>query len=132
MKRMLSCLMSLALCSVIVVSQQTGTARVTGTVVDIAGAAIPKVQITIENATNSFNVVAGEDGTFQIDLPPGKYEMRSDKLPGFAATKREISLASNKPAEVTIVPAISEEGVICILRITGTVTPKRRMRKRHR
>jgi hypothetical protein len=29
---------------------------------------------------------------FQVDLPPGEYELRSDKLPGFAATKRRVVL----------------------------------------
>src|ERR1043165_5965013 len=116
MKRLFSSVLSLALCSILVMAQQTGTARLKGTVIDNAGGAIPKVQITIENAANSFKVMSDESGKFQIDLPPGKYEMRSDKLPGFAATRREISVATNKVAEVTIVPAVSEEGVICILR----------------
>jgi hypothetical protein len=93
---------------------------------------IPKIQITVQNSTVSFNAVSDENGKFQIDLPPGKYEMRSDKLPGFAATTRDISVATNKVAEVTIVPAVSEEGVLCILRITADAKPTRRSRKRHR
>ena len=132
MKRLLSLLISLAFCSALGVSQQTGTARVNGTILDIAGGAIPNVQVTIENSANSFRIVSDENGKFQIHLPPGRYEVRSDKLPGFAATKQEISLATNKTAEMTITPAVSQEGVLCILTITARVAPKRRMLKRHR
>jgi hypothetical protein len=83
--------------------------------------------------TNRLLLFHGDSfAAFQIDLPPGKYEMRSDKLPGFGATKREISVATKQVADVTIVPAVSEEGVLCILRVTGTATPKQRTRKRHR
>jgi Carboxypeptidase regulatory-like domain/Surface antigen variable number repeat len=121
MKRLLSCLISLALCAGVVVCQQAATARLNGKIVDNAGGAIAKAQITIENATNSFKVVSDENGRFQIDLPPGTYEMRSDKLPGFAATKRKVSVATGKVAEVTIVPAVSDEGVLCILTITTAV-----------
>ena len=133
MKRLISSAICLALCSLFVLAQQPATARLQGTVEDIAGGAIPKVQVTIHNATNSFNVISDENGKFQIDLPPGTYEIRSDKLPGFAATQREVSVATNKVAEVTIVPAVSDEGVLCILRVTAAAaTPKRRPRKKHR
>ena len=133
MKRLISSLISLILCSFLVPGQQmSGTARLKGTVLDFAGAAIPKVQITIQNSTASFKVVSDDEGKFQIDLPPGRYEIRSDKLPGFAATNRRVTVSTNKTAEVTIVPAVSLEGAICILTVTGTVTTKRHKRKRHR
>jgi Carboxypeptidase regulatory-like domain len=132
MKRVVSSAISLVLCSLFVFAQQTATARLHGTVVDREAAPIPKVKITVTNTTHAFEVVSDENGRFQIDLPPGKYEMRSDKLPGFAVTKREISVATNGVAEVTIVPAFSEEGLLCILRVTGNATPKRRSRKRLR
>jgi hypothetical protein len=93
---------------------------------------IPKVQITILNSTASFNVISDDDGKFEIDLPPGKYQVRSDKLPGFAATNRELTIETKKAAEVTIVPAISTEGVLCILTITAKATTKRPKRKKPR
>jgi uncharacterized membrane protein len=133
MKRVISSLISVTLCSFLVLGQRTsGTARLKGTVLDVAGAAIPKVQITIQNSTVSFKVVSDDDGKFQIALPPGKYQIQSDKLPGFAATNRELTVETNRTAEVTIVPTVSTEGVLCILTVTGTATTKRNKRKSHR
>ncbi len=132
MKRIISSLTSLILCSLLVLGQTPATARLKGTVLDTAGAAIPKVQITIQNSTASFKVVSDDEGKFQIDLPPGTYQIRSDKLPGFAATNRNVTVGTNKTADVTIVPAISTEGVLCILTVTGAATSKRPKRKRHR
>jgi hypothetical protein len=61
MKRFISSAISLAVCSVLVLAQ-TATARLSGTVLDTAGMAIPKVQITVRNSTVSFNAVSDEDG----------------------------------------------------------------------
>ena len=73
-----------------------------------------------------------DDGKFQIDLPPGEYEVRSDKLPSFAATKRDLSVVINQTVEVTIVPAVSSEGVLCSLLVTSGPTKKPKRCKRHR
>ena len=128
MKRLISSLVVFSLWSGIALAQQP-TARVNGTVVDNAGAAISKVQITIQNSTVSFSAVSTEDGKFQLDVPPGTYEVRSDKLPGFAATKRNITVATDKTAEITIVPAVSVDDPHLVT--AGPVT-KRPKRKRHR
>jgi hypothetical protein len=130
-KQPISSLICLVLCSLLVTGQTPATARLTGTVVEAMGAEISKVQITISNSTASFTVVSDEAGKFTIDLPVGTYRLRSDKLPGFAATNRNLVIATGKTAEVMIVPATSLEGAICILLVTGTVT-KRHRRKRHR
>ena len=131
MKRLISSVVTFTLCACAVLAQQA-TARITGTVLDTAGMPIPKIQITVQNSSASFNAVSDEDGKFQIDLPAGTYELRSDKLPGFAATKRNITIATNKTTEITVVPAVSEEGVLCILRITSGPTKKTKPRRRHR
>jgi len=131
MKRVIPSLVALALCFVVALAQQP-TARLTGTVVDTAGMPIPKVQITVQNSTTSLNVASDENGKFHLDVPPGTYEVRSDKLPGFAATNRNVNVATNDTAEITIVPAVSEEGVLCILRITSGPTKKPKPRRRHR
>lgn len=89
------------------------------------------MQVTVLNSIASFNVVSDDDGKFQIDLPPGRYEVRSDKLPGFATTNRDLTVATNQTAEVTIVPAVSTEGVLCILRVTSGPTKNRKKRERH-
>ncbi len=133
MKRIVSTVITLALsCSLVLGQQTSATARLKGTVLDTNGAAISNVQITVQDSTRSFKVVSDEYGRFQIDLPPGKYEVRSDKLPGFAATKREVTVETSKAAEITIVPAISLEGAICILYVTSGPTKKPKRRKRHR
>jgi hypothetical protein len=129
MKRLASLLIALALWGPALAQQPT--ARLNGTVVDTAGAAIPKVEITVQNSTASFKAVSDENGTFQLDVPPGTYEVRSDKLPGFAATKQDVTVATKKTADITIVPAISEEGVLCILRVTAEPVKKPK-RRRHR
>jgi hypothetical protein len=126
MKQLTSSLAALTLCSTLLLAQQARTATLKGTVVDTANQPIPKVQITIASATGSSKVESDENGKFQIDLPPGEYELRSDKLPGFAATKRKVSVSTNRVVEVRIVPAVSEEGVLCILRITASTRPKHR------
>ena len=130
MKRLISSFITLTLCSCLVLAQQP-TARLKGTVLDTAGMPIPKIQITVHNSTASFKAVSDDDGKFQFDLPPGKYEVQAAKLPGFAATNRYVSVATNQTAEVTIVPAVSVDGAICILKITGNATTKRRRRQRH-
>ena len=131
MKRLISSLISVALCSALVPAQQaTATARLQGTVLDIAQVPIAKVRITIESPTASFTVTSDVEGKFQIDLPPGGYEVRSDKLPGFAATSRNLTVGANQTAEITIVPAVSSEGVLCILYVTSGPTKKPKKRKR--
>ena len=118
-------------CSGLTLAQQA-TARLNVTVLDTAGMPIPKVQVTVRNSTVSFDAMSDENGKFQLVMPPGTYEVRSDKLPGFAATNRNLIVATNKTAEITIVPAVSEEGVLCILRITSGPTKKTKTRQRHR
>jgi hypothetical protein len=131
-KRSISLLICLTLCWLLAVGQTPTTARLNGTVVDPMGAATPKVKITISNSNASFNAVSDEDGKFKIDLPVGSYQIRSDKLPGFAATNRNVAIETGKTAEISIVPAISFEDAICILRVTGSVTTRRHRRRRHR
>lgn len=130
MKRLFSSLIILILCLGLVLAHKK-TARLNGTVLDTAGMPIPRVQITIQNSTASFKAVSDENGKFQIDLPPGSYEVRSDKLPGFAGTKRNLTVATNQSVEVTIVPAVSSEGVLCSLLVTSGPARKPK-RKRHR
>jgi hypothetical protein len=130
MKRFTSLFVGLAICSGVVFGQQV-TARLKGTVLDTAGMPIPKVVITVQNATASFKVASDENGKFQIDLPPGAYEIRSDKLPGFAATDRKLTVAAGKTADLTIVPAVSLDGAICILTVTSGPVAKRKRTRRH-
>jgi Carboxypeptidase regulatory-like domain len=127
MKRLFSSLVVFAFCSGATLAQQP-TGRLNGTVVDSLGAAISKVQITVTNSTASFSAASDENGKFHLDAPPGTYEIRSDKLPGFAATKRNITVAKNKTTKITIVPAVSLDDPHLV---PGGPATKRPKRKRH-
>ena len=102
-------LICLALCSPFVVAQTSTTVRLNDTVVDVMGAAISKVQITISNSTASYKAESDENGLFSINLPVGTYQLRSDKLPGFAGTNLDLVILTGKTADVTIVPPVSLE-----------------------
>jgi Carboxypeptidase regulatory-like domain len=134
MKRLLSLSTILVLFSLPVLSVQTRDAgKLKGRVVDIAGMPIPKVQITIQSSTDSFKAISDEDGYFEIQVPFGSYEVSSEKLPGFAATKRAgVRVEPGRPVEVKIVPAVSTEGVLCSLYVTGAPAKKQKKRKLHR
>lgn len=98
-------------------TQNTGTLK--GRVVEVAGMPIPKVQITTQSSTDSFKVTSNEVGFYEIRVPAGTYQISSEKLPGFAATKRAgVQVESSKIVEVNIVPVVSSEGVLCSLYVT--------------
>ncbi|HEY0082469.1 MAG TPA: carboxypeptidase-like regulatory domain-containing protein, partial [Pyrinomonadaceae bacterium] len=105
--------------------------KLKGRVADIAGMPIPKVQITIRSAANSFNVPSNEDGYYEIEVPAGSYEVSSAKLPGFAATGRAgVRVEPGKMIELNILPAVSSEGVLCSLYVTDAPIKMQKRRKR--
>lgn len=113
--------------------QRQDVGKLKGRVVDIARMPIPKVQITIQNSTNSSKAISDEDGYFEVQVPVGSYEVSSEKLPGFAATRQSgVRVESGKLLEVRIVPAVSSEGVLCSLYVTDAPPRKQKKRKRHR
>lgn len=134
MRKFLSLATILVLFSLPVLSVQTqDMGKLQGRVVDIAGMPIPKVQITIHSSTDSFKAISDEDGYFEIQVPVGSYEVSSEKLPGFAATKRAgVRVELRRPVDLNIVPAVSTEGVLCSLYVTGVPAKKQKKRKRHR
>ena len=111
--------------------QNTGWIK--GRAVDPAGMPIPNVRITIQSSSDSFKAVSDENGYFEIQVPTGSYEVGSEKLPGFAATKRNgVRVEASKIVEIDIAPVVSTEGILCSLYITAAPTKKQRKRKRHR
>jgi len=132
MKKLSSLLTMLMLFSVSVWSAQTqNTGKLKGRVVDVAGMPIPKVQIIIQSSTDSFQVISNEGGFYEIEVPAGSYQISSEKLPGFAATKRAgVRVEPSKTVEVNIVPAVSSEGVLCSLYVTDAPIKKQKRRKR--
>jgi hypothetical protein len=128
MKKFLSLLTILMLFSTPAPSVQTqNTGRLKGRVVDIAGVPIPKVQIIIQSPTDSFKVISNEDGYYEIQVPAGSYQVSSEKLPGFATTRRAgVRVEPGKIVEVNVVPAVSSEGVLCSLYVTDAPIKSRK------
>ena len=131
MKKLLSLLTILVLLPIFAFSAQAGkTGRLKGRVVDVAEMPIPKVQITIQSPAYSFKLSSNEDGYFEIEVPAGSYQISSEKLPGFAATRREaVRVGAGETVEVKIVPAVSSEGVLCSLLVTDALIKKQKRRK---
>src|SRR5215211_6264851 len=131
MKKVLTSLTILALLPASAFSvQPEKTGRLKGRVVDVAEMPIPKVQITIQSPAYSFEVSSNEDGYFEIEVPAGTYQISSEKLPGFAATRRDgVRVEAGEIVEVKIVPAVSSEGVLCSLLVTDAPIEKQKRRK---
>ena len=86
-----------------VAAQVPGTGAISGTVHDVAGAAVPGASILVTDVATAHPVSAktGADGTFTVSLlPPGNYNITAS-APGFAT-------AALPPIHVTV----SETGVI--------------------
>ena len=132
MKKILSLIIIVMLFCATALSIQTQSAgTLKGRVIDIAGMPIPKVRITVKSSTDTFNVTSNEDGYYEIDLPAGSYQIGSDKLPGFATTRRGgVRVEPSKIVEVNIVPAVSFEGALCILNVTDAPFEVLRTKKR--
>ena len=61
------------------------------------------------------------------------YEVSSEKLPGFAATKQTgVRVERSKAVETNIVPDVSSEGVLCLLYVTAASAKRQKNRKRYR
>jgi hypothetical protein len=55
---------------------------VKGRLSDIAGAAVAKNKVTIEDASSTYETVTDENGEFAFELPPGIYKISTEKIPG--------------------------------------------------
>jgi Carboxypeptidase regulatory-like domain len=134
MKKLLSLVTILVLFSPSALSIQTQSAgTLKGRVVDVAGMPISKVCITIESSTETYNVTSNEDGYYETNIPAGIYQISSDRLPGFATTRRiGVRVEPGKIVEMNIVPAVSSEGVLCSLYITDAPIKSQKKRKRPR
>lgn len=75
--------------SAVMVSAQTATATLTGTVADQNGAVIPSVEVTVENTGTRIKreVTTNENGSFTVPLlPPGEYTIMF-RRDGFASVQ---------------------------------------------
>jgi Carboxypeptidase regulatory-like domain/TonB-dependent Receptor Plug Domain len=85
----LGVLFLLLICFAVGVFAQDATGRIVGVVTDSSGSVVPKAKITVTNvATGATNdVMANEDGSYQILLLPiGTYRVRAE-APGFRKTE---------------------------------------------
>src|SRR5688500_13007933 len=76
------------------VTAQTETARVQGTVTDVAGAVLPGTTVTVTNLANNrtSNVQTNDDGEFSIlSLSPGRYQIEVTQA-NFKTVRQEITL----------------------------------------
>jgi Carboxypeptidase regulatory-like domain len=94
-------------------SRPAGTA-VTGIVVDVTGAVLPRAQIELKTATGSTvqSTVADERGTFRLDrVPPGRYDIRAT-FDGFEPTAVRITVGNRALASLRVtmpIAGISQE-----------------------
>jgi hypothetical protein len=98
------------LCSLTAFAQGT-TSRLTGTVVDTSGAAVPGAAVTLTNeATNiSFKTQTSDTGAYAFDLiPPGTYQVTVEKtgFKKFIANNNVVQI--NQPATVNISMQVGE------------------------
>ncbi|HET9410116.1 MAG TPA: TonB-dependent receptor [Candidatus Sulfotelmatobacter sp.] len=111
---------SLALFAILV-SAQTATTSLRGTITDAKGAIVQGAAVTLTNPATGFTrtTKSGTDGVYQfVELPPATYTL-TVAVPGFATIKQDhVALLVNQPAtldEVMQVKAANE-----IIEVSGT------------
>jgi iron complex outermembrane receptor protein len=87
-------------------------ARITGTVRDATGAAVPGATVTAVNqaAKTSRSATTGNDGSYVLTVPPGSYVV-TIAIAGFRRVTQTVSIepGASKPLDVTLEALLSEE-----------------------
>ncbi len=87
-------------------------ARITGTVRDASGAAVPGATVTAVNQSTKAtrSATTGTDGSYALSVPAGSYVV-TVALPGFRRVTQTISLepGASKPFDTTLEALLSEE-----------------------
>lgn len=99
----------------IAAAQPAATGRITGTVLDLSGAAVPAATVRLRHAASGSEVAtrADADGVFKVsDLASGSYFVTAT-APGFSAATSLASLAAGRAASVvlTLAPGSITEAV---------------------
>ena len=106
------------------VSAQTVSGNIAGTVVDRSGGVIPKASVTAVNTATAFSktVEANEQGEFLfVDLPPGTYNV-SASAQGFAkATISNFPVQLNRTNSIRIVLDVATQSVT--VEVSGAAPP---------
>ncbi len=98
-------------------AQNSTTGSIEGTVVDVNGAAVPGVTVTVTspNLIRPQTATSNEDGVYRLgNLPPGRYTVTVEASQGFAKfeqTNVEVNLGKTSTAAVSLRPAGATETV---------------------
>lgn len=96
------------------------TGKLQGRIVDAMGAVIEKAPVTIRSSKGRHEIVTDQNGEFEIGLPPGIYEIRTEKMPGFLRSKYlKLRVRHGRERRVTIAVTHTLKGAWCVLRITS-------------
>jgi outer membrane receptor protein involved in Fe transport len=112
----------LALFSVSINAQTATTGTIEGTVVDINGAAVPGVTVTVTspNLITPQTAVTNDEGRYRLlNLPPGRYTVAVAASQGFAEFRQEnveVNLSRTSSVEVRLQPA----GTTASITVTDT------------
>jgi Carboxypeptidase regulatory-like domain len=93
----------LILCGQSAFAQSLGNAgTIEGTILDPAGAAVPRATVTIHNAVTGYRQITttAAEGTFRFsNIPPNPYHLEVS-APGFAVFSQDVSIRSAVPIQV--------------------------------
>ena len=104
-----------------VCSAQSNT-HLKGRIADISGGAIANAKIVADNLSGKFEAMTNEKGEFAFELPAGRYQISTVKMPGFAPYKEaELILNPDQSKYLTITLQVNLTGAECILTFTGQV-----------
>ncbi|HLL76404.1 MAG TPA: TonB-dependent receptor [Pyrinomonadaceae bacterium] len=98
-------------------AQTSTTGSIEGTVIDVNGAAVPGVTVTVSgsNMIRAQTAVTNDEGVYRIpNIPPGRYTVSVAADRGFAAFERtdvEVNLSRTSAVAVTLRPAGTTETV---------------------
>ena len=104
------------------VDAQTVVGRISGTVKDTSGAAIPGAGVTVTNAATNLTrtVKADDDGLYTVtNLPVGTYSVSAEQAGFKQIVLRDISLTAD--ARLTIDPVLEAGQVTEVVQVTSTV-----------
>jgi len=102
------------------ISAQTATTSLRGTVTDPKGAVLQSATVTLDNASTGYSrtTKSGNDGVYQfLEVPPSSYTL-TVTVAGFATVKQDkVTLQVSQPATLDI--AMQVEGATEIVEVTG-------------
>ncbi|HET6143754.1 MAG TPA: TonB-dependent receptor [Candidatus Acidoferrales bacterium] len=85
-------------------SAQSQVAKISGTVTDPRGAAVPQAQVTVASisaASNAVQANSSGDGRFSLTLAPGRYRLKVTR-DSFATVEQDVELTAGENREMEI------------------------------